>query len=114
MADCLFCKIAAREIEAGIVYEDERVVAFKDINPAAPVHLLIIPKQHIVNVSDLKQEDKDLVGHIHLVAKQLADRYDIESDGYRLVTNCGPGAGQSVFHLHFHLLGGRELGWPPG
>jgi histidine triad (HIT) family protein len=111
--DCLFCKIARKEIPADIVYEDDDVLAFRDIRPQAPVHVLVIPKRHIASLADLTQEDKDVMGHVTLVASRLARDLGV-SEGYRVVINCGKDAGQSVFHIHMHLLGGRSLGWPPG
>ncbi|HCD41029.1 MAG TPA: histidine triad nucleotide-binding protein [Firmicutes bacterium] len=113
MNDCLFCKIARKEIPADIVYEDDDVLAFRDIRPQAPVHVLVIPKRHIASLADLTQEDKDVMGHVTLVASRLARDLGV-SEGYRVVINCGKDAGQSVFHIHMHLLGGRSLGWPPG
>ncbi|MCK9221605.1 MAG: histidine triad nucleotide-binding protein [Limnochordia bacterium] len=114
MSGCLFCKIATGQVPADKVYEDELVVAFKDINPQAPVHLLIIPRKHIPSVTEIKEDDLTLVGHIHHVAAKLAEEQGIAKDGYRIVTNCGEQGGQTVLHVHFHLLGGRSLGWPPG
>ncbi len=114
MEDCLFCKIAGGELGTEFVYEDDRVVAFKDLNPQAPVHLLIVPRKHISTLIDLKDEDYELVGHIYKVANKLAKDNDIAEDGFRLVSNCGEQGGQTVFHIHFHLLGGRALQWPPG
>lgn len=114
MPDCIFCKIAEKKIPAEIVYEDDRVLAFKDINPAAPVHVLIIPKKHIATLLDIKDEDKDLIGHIYLTAGRLAGELGLADRGYRVVSNCKEEAGQTVFHIHFHLLGGRPLQWPPG
>lgn len=114
VTDCLFCKIANKELAADIVYEDGTTLAFRDVNPQAPVHLLIIPKKHIPSLSQLSPEDRELIGHIHLVAKDLAFKEGIAEDGYRLVANCNSAAGQTVFHLHFHLLGGRNFSWPPG
>lgn len=114
MPDCIFCKIAEKKIPAEIVYEDDRVLAFKDINPAAPVHVLIIPKKHIATLLDIKDEDKDLIGHIYLTAGRLAGELGLADRGYRVVSNCKEEAGQTVFHIHFHLLGGRPLHWPPG
>ena len=114
MAECLFCKLVNREVESKIIYEDEKVLAFKDINPQAPVHILIIPKKHISGVTELGEEDKELVGHIYLVGKRLAKDNSIFQCGFRIVVNSGPDAGQAVEHLHFHLFGGRKLGWPPG
>ena len=114
MEDCLFCKIVAGELGTEFVYEDDRVVAFKDVNPQAPVHLLIVPRKHISTLTDLKDEDYELVGHIYKVANKLAEDNNIAEDGFRLVSNCGEQGGQTVFHIHFHLLGGRALQWPPG
>ncbi len=113
MEDCLFCKIVQGQIPSDIVYQDEDVVAFKDINPQAPHHILIIPTRHIASMAELTPEDGEMLTHIFMVAKQLAHKLNLE-EGYRFVTNVGPHAGQSVFHLHFHLLGGRQFGWPPG
>lgn len=110
--DCLFCKIVKKEIPAKIAYEDDKVIVFHDINPQAPMHLLIIPKKHVKNVSELSNEDTDLVGYLHTVAKDLAKNLGYAN--FRLVTNNGAGAGQSVWHLHFHFLAGRPLAWPPG
>lgn len=114
MTECIFCRIAAGEIPADLVYEDEAVVAFRDLNPQAPTHILIIPRRHIATTNDLTPEDAELVGKLVLVAKQVAAKEGIAEDGYRLVLNCNAGAGQTVFHIHLHLLGGRALGWPPG
>jgi histidine triad (HIT) family protein len=113
MKDCLFCRIIAGEIPAKKVHEDQHTYAFEDINPQAPTHLLIIPKKHIPGLKDASTEDAELIGRCHLTAAQLARQRAIE-DGYRTVLNVGPGAGQSVFHLHVHLIGGRKLKWPPG
>jgi histidine triad (HIT) family protein len=112
--DCLFCRIISGEIKSDIVYRDEQTVAFKDINPQAPVHILIIPKKHIEKISDLSEENKEIVSDLILVANRLARDNGIEETGYRLVLNCGSDAGQAVFHIHLHLLGGRKLTWPPG
>ncbi len=112
--DCLFCKIAQREIPSEIVYEDDRVVAFKDIAPQAPVHLLIIPRRHIATLADIRPEDAELIGHMHVVATQLAEQHRVAESGYRAVINCREDGQQSVFHLHLHLLGGRKMTWPPG
>jgi len=101
-------------MKAEVVYEDHSLIAFKDIGPKAPVHLLIVPRKHIATVSDLENADAQTVGEIFLVAGKLAKEQGIDKNGYRLVVNCGGDAGQSVFHLHFHLLGGRRLSWPPG
>jgi histidine triad (HIT) family protein len=114
MDDCLFCGIITGKIPGTIVHEDEQVIAFEDINPQAPVHILIVPRKHIGGTSDLAEEDAELVGHIHLVAARLAAEKGIAKSGYRIVCNCGPHAGQAVAHIHFHLLGGRAMAWPPG
>jgi histidine triad (HIT) family protein len=110
----IFQKIIDREIPADIVYEDERSLAFRDITPQAPVHILIIPKKPIVNIASATEEDKGLLGHIMLVAAQIARDEGVADQGYRLVTNINEYGGQSVYHLHIHLLGGRRLTWPPG
>jgi histidine triad (HIT) family protein len=112
--DCIFCKIAAKEIPAKLVYEDREVVAFRDINPVAPTHILIIPRAHVETINDLKAGHNELVGKMHLVAAELARREKLSERGYRLVWNCGPEAGQAVFHIHLHLVGGRKMAWPPG
>ena len=114
MSDCLFCRIVNREIPAEIIYEDDFILAFNDINPQAPLHILIIPKKHIEKVSSLKEEDSHLVSKMVLRAKDIAADKGISADGYRLVLNCGKNAGQEVFHIHLHLLGGRRFIWPPG
>jgi histidine triad (HIT) family protein len=107
--DCIFCKIVAGQIPNDVVYSDDRVVAFRDINPMAPVHLLIIPREHIASLNDITEHQIPLVGHMVQVAKQLAKSQGIATQGYRVVLNCGPQGGQVVQHLHMHLLGGREL-----
>ena len=112
--DCLFCKIVKGEIPSKKVYEDEKVYAFYDISPAAPVHVLLIPKEHIASANDLGEENAAVVAHIFSVAARLAKELGISEKGYRIVNNCGEDGGQTVQHLHFHLLGGRSLGWPPG
>ena len=112
--DCIFCKIAAGTIPARVEHQDEQCVVIHDQNPAAPVHLLVIPKQHVVNVAACSEAEQELLGHLHLVAARLARKIGIEETGYRLVINNGSGAGQSVWHLHLHLLGGRTFQWPPG
>jgi histidine triad (HIT) family protein len=114
MSECLFCKIVKRELNTEILYEDDQVLAFKDIDPQAPIHLLIIPKKHIPTLLELQEKDKELVGHIYQVATQLAREYGIAEDGFRVVSNCNKQGGQSVYHIHFHLLGGRSMQWPPG
>lgn len=113
MEDCLFCKMAAGQIPTNKLYEDEQVLAFYDIDPQAPVHFLVIPKRHIASPSALTQEDAALVGHIFAVIAELARQLGLEN-GYRVVTNSGADAGQSVPHLHFHVLAKRSLAWPPG
>ena len=107
--DCIFCKIAKGEVKSNILYQDDKVVAFPDINPKAPVHILVIPRKHIASVSDLTEADETLVGHLFTVAAKLAKEQGISKRGYRLVVNCGPHAGQLVDHLHLHILGGRQL-----
>ena len=113
MTDNIFLKIIERKIPAQIVYEDDQSLAFRDINPQAPIHVLIIPKKVIPTHADLTEADKELIGHLHLVAAKLATQFGL-TDGYRLVLNCQEGAGQTVPHLHLHLLGGRPMHWPPG
>lgn len=110
MENCTFCKIISRQIPSKIVYEDEKVMAFHDINPVTPVHIIIIPKIHIANVNELTADNASVMGDIHLAAQKIAEKLDIAKDGYRLINNCGEDAGQTVFHLHYHLLGGRRLG----
>ncbi len=112
--DCLFCKILAGDIPADIIYESESAIGFRDINPQAPTHVLIIPRRHIATINDLGPGDKETVGGLYLAAKAIAEDEGLSEPGYRVVMNCNEGAGQSVFHLHLHLLGGRGLGWPPG
>lgn len=112
--DCLFCKILAGEIPADVVHETESVLAFRDITPQAPTHVLIIPRRHIATINDLGPDDKEIIGCLYLAAKEIAAAEGLAEPGYRVVMNCNEGAGQSVFHLHLHLLGGRGLSWPPG
>jgi histidine triad (HIT) family protein len=114
MSDCIFCKIAAGEIKAQRVYEDDRVVAFRDLNPQAPLHVLVIPREHIATTNDLTPDQAPLVGQMVLAAQRVAAQEGIAQRGYRTVLNCNAEAGQSVFHIHLHLLGGRPMGWPPG
>jgi histidine triad (HIT) family protein len=114
MTDCLFCKIVNREIHAGLVFEDERVLAFSDINPQAPTHVLIIPKRHIASLNDIGVEDEQLVGELVRRAAALAREMGLSAGGYRTVFNTNRDAGQTVFHIHLHLLGGRSMSWPPG
>jgi histidine triad (HIT) family protein len=113
-SECLFCKIAARDIPADIVHESDHLVAFRDINPKAPTHILVIPKSHIESAAAVTDKHADLLAEIFRTATHLAKADGIGGSGWRLVTNVGPDAGQSVAHLHFHLLGGRGMGWPPG
>ena len=112
--DCLFCKIAAKTIPSNVLYEDEHVMAFKDIRPQAPVHALIIPKIHIATIQELTPAQAPLAGQLLTCANQLAKQLDIAESGYRCVFNCNPDGGQEVYHIHLHLLGGRRLTWPPG
>ncbi len=110
MEDCIFCRIVDRKIPSTVVYEDDRVMAFNDINPVAPVHVVIIPKVHIANVNALTPENAAIVADIHLAARKIAEKLGVAENGYRLINNCGPDAGQTVFHLHYHLIGGLKLG----
>lgn len=110
MDDCIFCKIIKREIPATVVYEDDRVIAFNDIKPVAPIHVIIIPKRHVSNVNELTEENAGIVADVHLAAAKIAKQLGIAEKGYRLINNCGPDAGQTVFHLHYHLIGGLVLG----
>lgn len=114
MSDCLFCRIVNGDIPAMKVFENERVLAFNDISPKAPCHVLIIPKKHIATINDISEQDQAVIGEMVLVAKDLAADKGIEEEGYRLVINCNRDAGQEVFHIHLHLLGGRTFTWPPG
>ena len=114
MSDNLFIKIINREIPADIIYETDDVLAFRDINPQAPVHVLIIPKEQIRTINDLELQHGEMVGKLFLVAAELAEREGIADEGYRVVMNCNEAGGQAVYHIHLHLLGGRQMGWPPG
>lgn len=114
MSDDLFLKIINREIPADIVYETDEILAFRDINAQAPVHILIIPKEHIRTINDIKPEHAEVTGKLLLVAAELAEREGLAEDGYRVVMNCNRAGGQAVYHIHLHLLGGRQMGWPPG
>ena len=115
MPDCIFCRIVKKEIPARIAYEDRQVIAFEDVNPQAPTHTLVISKAHFATLNDVAaQQDEVLLGHMMLVAIRLAKDKGLHDEGYRLVANCLEGAGQSVFHIHLHLLGGRKFSWPPG
>ena len=112
--DCLFCKILDGEIPADIVFESDDAIGFRDVNPQAPTHVLVIPRQHIATINDLEDGDDAIVGKLFLAAQQIAKNEGIADDGYRVAMNCNAAAGQTVFHLHLHLLGGRQMGWPPG
>lgn len=114
MSSCLFCQIIAKTIPSQIVYEDDQLVAFKDINPVAPTHILLIPRKHLSGLNEVTDADRDLLGHIQIQAARLAQQAGIAENGYRLVTNCGVEGGQTIEHLHYHLLGGRSMQWPPG
>lgn len=112
--DCLFCKIIAQSIPADIVWQDDRVIAFRDINPQAPTHILVIPRKHIATVNDIAPGDHELIGHMVSTARQLAVQEGFSEDGYRLAMNCNEQGGQTVYHIHLHLMGGRQFTWPPG
>jgi len=114
MSDCLFCKILDGEIPADIVYESDTAIAFRDINPQAPTHVLIIPRKHISTINDITEDDHQMIGTLFSAAQDIAAAEGLTDAGYRVVMNCNEGAGQSVFHIHMHLLGGRGLSWPPG
>ncbi len=114
MNDCLFCKIAAGDIPSQTVFENEHIIAFRDVAPQAPTHILIIPRKHIATINDMTADDRMLVGEMVAVAKEIARAEGLSDNGYRLVFNCNKDAGQAVFHIHLHLLGGRKMGWPPG
>ena len=109
MEDCIFCKIINKQIPSQIVYEDDEIIAFKDIQPVAPVHVLVVPKKHIPSVLELSEEDKAIIGKIYTVIQKLAVELGVDKEGFRVVTNCGENAGQTVKHIHFHLLGGKKL-----
>ena len=113
-SDCLFCKILGGDIPADIIFESNDVIAFRDLNPQAPTHALIIPRKHVATINDLEEGDEALVGNLFLAAKKIATDEGIADAGYRVAMNCNEAAGQTVFHLHLHLLGGRQIGWPPG
>ena len=112
--NCLFCKIVEKKIPSKIVYEDEHVLAFEDINPQAPVHILVIPKKHISTALDISREDNELIGCLFQAANKIAEDRGVAKRGFRLVMNCNPESGQTVFHIHLHILGGRQMHWPPG
>lgn len=114
MTDCLFCKIRDGEIPADIVFENDDVIAFNDVNPQAPIHIIIIPKKHIPTTNDVKDSDELIMGKLFIAAKNIADEKSVSDEGYRLVVNCNEKAGQTVFHIHMHLLAGRSMTWPPG
>lgn len=114
MEDCIFCKISNKEIPASIVYEDERMIAFDDINPQAPVHVLLIPKEHYPSLNEIPEDKKDVLSHLLLKAREIAREKEIGERGYRIVLNTARESGQDVLHIHFHLLGGRQMSWPPG
>lgn len=111
---CIFCKVVEKSIPAKIVYEDDLVVAFEDISPQAPVHLLLIPRKHIPTILDVEDEDRHLIGYMHQIAGELAKEREIAERGFRLIMNCNAESGQTVFHIHLHVLGGRPMRWPPG
>jgi histidine triad (HIT) family protein len=113
-SDCLFCKISAGEIDVELIYETDEVIGFRDINPQAPTHVLIIPQRHISTIDDLGEADAEIVGKLFLAARDIARQEGVTDAGYRTVMNCNAAAGQTVFHIHLHLLGGRNLSWPPG
>ncbi|MBL3528564.1 MAG: histidine triad nucleotide-binding protein [gamma proteobacterium endosymbiont of Lamellibrachia anaximandri] len=114
MSDCLFCKMVSGDIQPNVVYEDDEVLAFRDLNPQAPTHILVIPKRHISTLNDLESDDEALMGKMVLAAARIAEKEGIAEAGYRTLLNCNAEAGQTVFHIHLHLLGGRPMGWPPG
>ena len=114
MSDCIFCKIAAGEIPADLVYEDDQVVGFRDLNPQAPTHVLLIPRRHIASLNELQPEDEAIIGRLYSAAAKVAAQEGFAESGYRTVINCNEDGGQTVFHVHLHLLGGRRMSWPPG
>lgn len=112
--DCLFCRIIAGEVPADVIHQDDASIAFRDINPQAPTHILVIPREHIESLDEATQRDEAALGHLLRVAARVANQEGLSESGYRTVVNTGAGAGQSVFHLHLHVLGGRQMNWPPG
>ena len=112
--DCLFCKILKGDIPADVIFESDSAIAFRDINPQAPTHVLIIPRKHIATINDITPDDHTLIGSLYAAAKSIAAQEGFSDDGYRAVMNCNEAAGQTVFHIHLHLLGGRAMNWPPG
>ena len=114
MSNCIFCRILSKEIQGKIVYEDDICMAFDDVNPQAPVHVLIVPKEHIPTVNDLREDQKWMIGHLCMVVNKIAEIKNIKEPGFRVVINCNPAGGQEVYHLHIHVMGGRQMTWPPG
>ncbi len=114
MKECIFCKIANKEIPSKIVYEDDKIIAFEDISPVAPIHILFIPKEHIESLNEIDEADKEFIGDMLFTIKEVAKELGIADEGYRIVNNCGELGGQTVHHMHFHLIAGRQLQWPPG
>ena len=114
MSDCLFCKMVSGEIKPDVVYEDEHVLAFRDINPQGPVHVLIIPRKHISTLNELEEEHAELLGRMFLAARKIAEMENMSENGYRTVINCNRHGGQEVYHIHLHVIGGRQMTWPPG
>lgn len=114
MEDCIFCKIINKEIPASMVFEDEKMIAFNDTNPQAPIHILLIPREHFASLNDIPEEKKSILSHLVLKARQIAQEKEIAEKGYRIVLNTAKDSGQEVFHIHLHLLGGRRMNWPPG
>ncbi len=114
MTDCIFCKMVSGEIQPDVVYENDDVLAFRDVSPQAPTHVLVIPKKHYSTINDLQPEDAELMGKLVLSAQKVAEIDGLSEQGYRMVLNCNEGAGQTVFHIHMHVLGGRRMNWPPG
>lgn len=112
--DCIFCKIAAGDVDTDIIYQSDELVGFRDLNPQAPTHVLIIPRRHISTINDFTESDAELIGQLFVAAKEIAAQEGISERGYRVTMNCNAGGGQSVFHVHLHLLGGRQFTWPPG
>lgn len=112
--NCIFCKIVKKEIPSKILYEDDLVIAFEDIAPQAPIHILVIPKKHYSTVLDINENDKELIGHIFMVIKKITEQKGVDEKGFRVVMNCNSQGGQTVFHVHFHILAGRQMHWPPG
>ena len=114
MEDCIFCKIIKGQIPGDIIYEDDKIIAFNDVNPQAPVHFLVIPREHIGSANDIGKDNSHIINHIFTIIAKLARERNIDKDGYRIVNNCGEYGGQTVPHLHFHVLGNRKFSWPPG